>query len=307
MKKPKTPKPDKKTAPEALARRRKILRRVGRTVTVCLALVLLACSLGLTVYPVISSAYYAEYNKRIAQEYEQSVEVQSEEQTNEALELALAYNEALVRGEALPAAYEDVLDPGGNGVMGYVEIPKISARLPIAHGTESATLEKAVGHLSGTALPVGGSGTNCVLTGHSGLASQRLFSDLDTLQIGDLFYLEILGQRLCYEVDQITTVLPWELEALQAVAGEDHCTLVTCTPFGVNTHRLLVRGIRVEVQEDDPNSPESTEAASEPVLQSSWTRQYVGGLLLGLAVSVLLLILALTVKRKRQKKTKLEE
>ncbi len=281
-------------------------KRHRRTVTVCFAVVLLICCLGLTVYPLISAAYYAAYNERVTQSYEQQVEQVDTEEINRELALAVAYNQAMAKGDLLPCTYDQVLDPGKNGIMGYVEIPKLSAKLPIAHGTDSATLERAVGHLSGTALPVGGDGTHCILTGHSGMASQRLFSDLDTLQVGDIFYLEVLGQRLAYRVDQILTVLPWQDEALQPIPGMDCCTLVTCTPFGINTHRLLVRGSRVTVPEATDGQPDPTGEAQplapDPRGTSPWLRQYLLGIGLGLAASALLILAALFLKNRRKRK-----
>lgn len=297
------PVPHPPVPPEAKASGGKKHRRA---VTVCFAVVLLICSLGLTVYPLISADYYRAYNARLAQSYEQQVEQADKTEINRALALAMAYNQAIAKGDPLPVSYAEVLDPGGNGVMGYVEIPKLSVKLPVAHGTSGTTLEKAVGHLSGTALPVGGTGTHCVLTGHSGMASQRLFSDLDTLQIGDVFYLEVLGQRLEYRVDQILTVLPWQDEALQPIPGMDCCTLVTCTPFGVNTHRLLVRGSRVDVPDatDGQTDPtgDTLPLAPDPRGTSPWLRQYLLGIGIGLAASALLILAALLIRRKRTKK-----
>ena len=176
-------------------------------------------------------------------------------------QLADAYNTALVPGtaddaysrEVLLAAsedYEDLLNIAGNGIMGFVVIPKISVNLPIYHGTDTQTLAAGVGHLLGSSLPVGGSNTHAVLTAHSGMSSQKMFSDIDELKIGDLFYLEVLGETLAYQVDQIKTVLPEDTTYLQIGGDEDFCTLVTCTPFGINTHRLLVRGERVSLEMD---------------------------------------------------------
>lgn len=142
--------------------------------------------------------------------------------------------------------YWSLLDPDGTGVMGYLEIPKISLRLPIYHGTGDAALQKGIGHLAGTSLPVGGSGTHCVLSGHRGLPSALLFTDLDQLETGDTFTLYVLDQRLSYQVDQILVVEPEDVSTLAPEDGKDYVTLVTCTPYGVNTHRLLVRGSRIE-------------------------------------------------------------
>lgn len=144
------------------------------------------------------------------------------------------------------ADYESQMVVGGSDVMGYIEIPSIGCTLPIYHGTDEAVLQVAVGHIEGSSLPVGGLSTHSVLSGHRGLASARLFTDLDKLEVGDEFMLVALGETLAYEVDQILVVEPHEVDALAIVQGEDYCTLVTCTPYGENTHRLLVRGHRVD-------------------------------------------------------------
>ena len=178
---------------------------------------------------------------------------------------------------APPLAYAQQLTVGG--VMCYIDIPKINVYLPVQHGTEADTLEKSVGHVVGTSLPVGGSSTHAVLSAHSGLASSKLFSDIDQLAVGDVFYIHVLGDTLAYKVDAINTVLPTDTRLLQIEDGKDYVTLVTCTPFGVNTHRLLVRGYRV------PYLPEQEAAAAEEKpAASSWTRHYLTGLTIGFGV-----------------------
>ena len=147
------------------------------------------------------------------------------------------------------AAYQTLLNISGAGIMGYIEIPAINCSLPIYHGTEESVLQIAVGHIEGSSLPVGGSTTHCVLSGHRGLPSARLFTDLDKLTEGDTFLLHILDETLTYEVDQIQIIEPYEVDALRIEEGEDYCTLMTCTPYGINTHRLLVRGRRIENRE----------------------------------------------------------
>ncbi|MBD9224563.1 MAG: class C sortase [Clostridiales bacterium] len=181
---------------------------------------------------------------------------------------------------APPLAYAQQLTVGG--VMAYVDIPPIGVYLPVQHGTDADTLEKSVGHVVGTSLPVGGSSTHAVLSAHSGMASSKLFSDIDQLEQGDNFYIRVLGDTLAYEVDAIHTVLPTDTSLLQIEEGEDLVTLVTCTPFGVNTHRLLVRGHRV------PYVPEQeAPAAAEKPVASSWTQHYLTGLAIGIgAVAV---------------------
>lgn len=181
---------------------------------------------------------------------------------------------------APPLAYAQQLTVGG--VMAYVDIPKINGYLPVQHGTDADTLERAVGHVVGTSLPVGGSSTHAVLSAHSGMASSKLFSDIDQLTEGDTFYIHVLGDTLAYRVDAINTVLPTDTSRLQIEGGKDYVTLVTCTPFGINTHRLLVRGHRMPYVPEQ----EATAAAEKPAA-SSWTQHYLIGLGIGLgAVAV---------------------
>ena len=258
---------------------------------VCLGILLFSLSIAVIAYPIISSTHYEIKNTREEINYIHAVEKTESKVVMDALDTAQKYNAALAEGREPPVKYEDVLNLSGTGVMGYIVVPKLHLSLPIMHGTEADTLQTAVGHLSGTALPVGGTGTHCVLTGHSGLASQRLFSDLDTMEIGDVFYLDILGERFCYRVYDISVILPYELDALSAVPGKDYCTLVTCTPFGANTHRLLVRGTRDYSAEDvsadtaiDEQCTVETDSVASAV-QSSWMRRYVVSLLLCVGVS----------------------
>ena len=200
---------------------------------------------------------------------------QAAEQYNAMLSGAATITEG--GASAPPLAYAQQLTVGG--VMAYVDIPKINVYLPVQHGTDVDTLERAVGHVVGTSLPVGGSSTHAVLSAHSGLASSKLFSDIDQLTEGDVFYIHVLGDTLAYEVDSIHTVLPTDTSLLQIEDGKDYVTLVTCTPFGVNTHRLLVRGHRI------PYTPEQeATAAAEKPAASSWTQHYLIGLGIGLGV-----------------------
>lgn len=213
-------------------------------------------------------------------------------------ELADAYNRTLVPGateaysqeglQAASADYDSQLNLAGNGIMGYVEIPKISVNLPIYHGTENDSLERGIGHLLGSSLPVGGENTHTILSGHSGMASQKMFTDLEQLVIGDVFYLHVLNETLAYQVVEINTVLPYDTSLLGIVPGEDLCTLVTCTPYGVNTHRLLVRGSRIPYEEAELLVEETAE--EEPA-KSTWEQKYIEGLLWGAAAVLLLLLL----------------
>lgn len=204
-------------------------------------------------YPSVSNYWNSFTQSRAIAGYADKVAALNEDQYTALWEAANKYNQALLERfntylleEEQRAEYEKLLNVSGTGVMGYIEIPDIDCTLPIYHGTEESVLQIAVGHLEWTGLPVGGKSTHCVLSGHSGLPSAELFTNLDKLEEGDLFMLHVLDEILMYEVDQILIVEPHETDALKIVEGEDYCTLMTCTPYGVNSHRLLVRGHRVE-------------------------------------------------------------
>ena len=211
--------------------------------------------LGVLLYPVFSDLWNQHRQNRLMTDYTNTVTDMEDAERNALWSAAVQYNQGLQAApqDAFTGAdpgpknpYWSLLDPDGTGVMGYLEIPKISLRLPIYHGTGDAALQKGIGHLAGTSLPVGGSGTHCVLSGHRGLPSALLFTDLDQLETGDTFTLDVLDQRLSYQVDQILVVEPEDVSALAPEDGKDYVTLVTCTPYGVNTPRLLVRGSRIE-------------------------------------------------------------
>ena len=255
-------------------------------------------ALGITLYPMISTWYNERHQAEVHIHYQEKVEQVDNTKLIEAKELAVAYNQTILPGaqdedsfskEALLSAsenYGSLLNLAGDGIMGYVEIPTIGVTLPIYHGTNNSTLERGVGHLLGSSLPVGGESTHSVLTAHSGMASAKMFSDLDRLKKGDIFFLDVLGEKLAYQVDQIKTVLPYDTTFLQTEIGNDLCTLVTCTPFGVNTHRLLVRGTRIEYEEAEVIVEEKLET-EEPV-KSTWEQQYLQGILIGIGAVVIL-------------------
>ena len=240
-------------------------------------------ALGLLLYPLISEAVNAKYHSDIETAYTAAIEETDKAELTAQREAAEQYN-AMLSGAATiseggasapPLPYAEQLTVGG--VMCYIDIPKINVYLPVQHGTDADTLERAVGHVVGTSLPVGGSSTHAVLSAHSGMASSKLFSDIDQLTEGDTFYIHVLGDTLAYKVDAIHTVLPADTSLLQIEDGKDYVTLVTCTPFGVNTHRLLVRGHRI------PYTPEqATAATAEKPAASSWTQHYLTGLGIGL-------------------------
>ncbi len=219
--------------------------------TIALILVLLA-GLSLMLYPLVSDLWNETRQSRAIADYTQAVAAMDDQSYRQLLCDAQAYNAELLDHpdrfyptEEEISRYEGLLNVAGSGVMGYVEIPSIQVLLPIYHGVDEAVLQTAIGHIDGTSLPVGGESTHCVISGHRGLPSAKLFTDLDQLDLGDTFRLRILDEVLTYEVDQIRIVEPDDLSLLEIEPGEDLCTLVTCTPYGVNSHRLLVRGRRV--------------------------------------------------------------
>lgn len=251
-------------------------------------------ALGLTLYPVISNYVNQKYASQIQTAYQEVMEQVDDTALREAKEQADIYNHSLIPGastqdaysqEGLLAAsadYDSQLNIAGNGIMGYVEIPKIQVNLPIYHGRDAEVLDRGVGHLLGSSLPVGGGNTHTILSGHSGMASQKMFTDLEQLVPGDVFYLNVLNETLAYQVTEINTVLPYETDLLGIVPGEDLCTLVTCTPYGINTHRLLVRGSRIPYEEA---AVLYEEAASTEPAASTWEAKYLQGVLLGCAAA----------------------
>ena len=254
----------------------------------------------MTLYPVISNYVNEKYASEIYTAYEEIIQQADNSALLEAKELAIAYNESITPGTAdeaysqaalLEAAvdYDNQLNITGNGTMGYVEIPKISVHLPIYHGTGNDSLERGVGHLLGSSLPVGGESTHSILTGHSGMATQKMFTDLEQLAIGDVFYLHILDETLAYQVIEINVVLPHDTSLLGITPGKDYCTLVTCTPFGVNTHRLLVRGTRIPYEEAE-EILEQQPVIEEPT--STWEEKYMDGIITGICIVAIIAILA---------------
>lgn len=223
------------------------VKRSNPLTTVILILVFLA-GLSLVLYPGVSSWLNSLRQSRIITSYEHSLSGLDARTCAQLWEDARAHNAHLAAGDADADAYETLLDPYGSGYMGYLEIPSIGARLPIAHGVEEETLTRAVGHLDWSSLPVGGESTHCVLSGHRGLPSAELLTNLDKLEPGDLFCLHILNEILEYQVDAVNVVEPDDTSLLQITEGEDHVTLLTCTPYGINSHRLLVRGTRISYE-----------------------------------------------------------
>lgn len=269
-----------------------------RLTTVILLLVLLT-GLSLLLYPTVSDYWNSFHQSRAIASYTAQVEEMDPADYEAMWNAAAEYNQRLLADtgdryrmtEAEEEEYESLLDVTGTGVMGYVEIPKLKTSLPIYHGTDAAVLQIAIGHLAGSSLPVGGEGTHCVLTGHRGLPSAKLFTNLDEMVEGDTFSLHVLDQTLTYEVDQIRVVEPQELDDLEIEEGQDYCTLVTCTPYGVNSHMLLVRGHRIA---DQQNSSVPADAVQ---IDRFLVSPVVAAVLIGL---VLIIILIRRVLRRRK-------
>ena len=272
-------------------------------------IVLALIGVTLLVYPYISFRLTERDQTYVVQQYDDSLAKMTEQQMQEEWERAQAYNESLVTSvlydpfasgqEDMDAEYLSLLDIAGNGVMCHIEIPKIKVDLPVFHGGSLSTLEKGVGHLEGSSLPVGGVGTHAVMTAHTGLNSAKLFTDLTELEIGDEFYIYTLDQILAYRVDNILTVEPEDVGALSMVEGKDYVTLVTCTPYGINSHRLLVRGVRVDYT---PEEIKQAIADTDTVLSNETIMLYAGIVLLILLIIIILIVTR--IKKRRGTKTR---
>ena len=263
--------------------------------------------IGLFAYPAVSNYIFSRNCSTATKSYDDLVANTEADALEKALREAQIYNENLegcpvhdpfLEGSGMVMAdnYYEVLNINDDGVMGYITIPKIAVNIPIYHGTAESVLLQGIGHLEGSSMPIGGEGTHSVLTGHTGLANAKMFTDLVKLGEGDEFYLHILGQTFAYKIDQTKVVLPEITEDLRRVKGEDYCTLVTCTPYGINSHRLLVRGTRTEyVPEQQARS-----ASAAAVLQRFRDWDMLIGLGVGLAALIAIIIVVL-VRRKKKK------
>ena len=282
-----------------------------RYLQIILAAVLFLLALGLTLYPMISNYYNQRHQSQIQTAYREVLEQTDTAELKRIREQAAAYNAAITPGaaeeaysqEAILTAsnnYVNQLNVGGSGIVGYIDIPKIHVDLPIYHGTGTDSLNRGTGHLLGSSLPVGGDSTHTIITGHSGMASQKMFTDLEQLHEGDVFYLRVLDEVLAYEVKAVHTVLPHDTTYLGIVPGQDLCTLVTCTPIGINTHRLLVQGSRIPYE--PVQEVEDTVLSPEQKVVSHWEDQYWLGIRLGLAamVSIVLLLNVFLYLRKKK-------
>lgn len=241
--------------------------------TILLVLILFL-GVAILLYPTVSDYWNSFHQSRAIASYIEQIENIDPADYEREWARAREYNAALTQkpnrfllSDEEYAEYETLLNLTGSGIMGYIEIPKINCSLPIYHGTDEAVLQIAVGHIEGTSLPTGGPGTHTVLSGHRGLPSAKLFTDLDQMEEGDLFVIRVLDEIMTYEVDQVLIVLPEEMDSLAIDPEQDYCTLVTCTPYGINSHRLLVRGHRTENQEMEKIIKVVSDAAQiKPVL-----------------------------------------
>lgn len=257
--------------------------------------------LSLLLYPTVSNYWNSMHQTHAITSYTQEVSSMSAEKYNAILARARVFNDNISNRQSLYALsdeerteYEACLNLDNTGIMGYIEIPSIEVSLPIYHGTSDTVLNSAVGHLEWTSLPVGGKGTHCALSGHRGLPSAKLFTNLDKLAEGDVFIIRVLNEILTYEVDQIRIVNPDETEDLQIVDEKDYCTLVTCTPYGINTHRMLVRGHRIENLVDSQTVKITSDAVQvEPIL--------IAPIIASPILLVLLIILLLPNKKEKHR------
>lgn len=270
-----------------------------KTLVIIIVSVILLAGLGLILYPTLSDYYNRIHRSGAIVDYANAINAFDSEEFDNMWEDAVRYNRQLydrTRGmEPKPEDelhYEDMLNITDNGMMAYIDIPKINCHLPLYHGTDEGTLQSNAGHIETSSLPVGGVNTHCVISGHTGLPSAKLFTNLEIMQPGDTFMLSTLGVILTYRVDQVLVVLPWEADALQIVPGEDYCTLVTCTPYGVNSHRLLVRGTRIETTRIIEEEVFTFQEKQERDLKTPFI------IACGVALVVLLMVLALVIVRK---------
>ena len=274
-------------------------KRRSRIINFILVLILLIGG-GIIAYPTFSDWWNSMHQSRAVATYANAVENTNTEEMEAMIEAAREYNKLLLTksnryrmDEEEEEEYLSLLDLTGNGIMGYIQIPKIGVNLPVYHGTSDSVLQKAIGHIEGTSLPVGGDSTHCAVSGHRGLPSAKLFTDLDKLDVGDVFTVTCMNYTCTYEIDQVRIVEPEDLSELNIIAGEDYCTLITCTPYGVNTHRMLVRGVRMPEVEGEKTVVVLPDALRIPY--------YVVTPAVGIPLLFLLLLASLIVSRTKRK------
>ena len=289
-------------------------KRITDKITLIVSILFILIGTIIFLYPTVSN-YLAEKNQvEIIREYEEMIVQIDENQINEEMQKAKTYNENLSgepvhdpfvagSGYALPENYKEVLNLSEDGVMAYIEIPKISVYLPIYHGTSNEVLEKGVGHIQSTSIPIGGISTHSVLTGHTGLPSAELFTRLDELDIGDIFYIHVLNEVLTYKIYETKVILPDDIDELQITSGKDLITLVTCTPYGINTHRLLVKAERTEYEEyvTDEKEINTDNSNSENKEEKNY---YIEGIKIGILIFIVIIIIMIIIFIIKKKKSK---
>ena len=276
------------------------------------SILIIICGILLASYPWISNYVNERAADGEINVYEDNVENMDENKLKQYLVNAQEYNAALLDAKIAlidpfdaefnklyrDTPYNNLLNYDSQGIMGFLEIPSIKVKLPIYHGTSSAVLQKGVGHLEGSSLPVGGESTHSILTGHTGLNKAKLFTDLTSVQKGDMFFVSVLGQKMAYAVDDINIVLPDDTSKLQVVEGKDYVTLITCTPYGVNDHRLLVRGVRTEYTEEKYEDEQKKDNTKD----SMWISSYKKALAIGVVAVVVMSVILVAVQKMRSRK-----
>lgn len=276
------------------------------------SILIIICGILLASYPWISNYVNERAADGEINVYEDNVENMDENKLKQYLVNAQEYNAALLDAKIAlidpfdaefnklyrDTPYNNLLNYDSQGIMGFLEIPSIKVKLPIYHGTSSAVLQKGVGHLEGSSLPVGGESTHSILTGHTGLNKAKLFTDLTSVQKGDMFFVSVLGQKMAYAVDDINIVLPDDTSKLQVVEGKDYVTLITCTPYGVNDHRLLVRGVRTEYTEEKYEDEQKKDNTKD----SMWISAYKKALAIGVVAVVVMSVILVAVQKMRSRK-----
>lgn len=275
-----------------------------KTIVITIAVLLMIGSLGAMAYPLVSNYLASKQQEELVLNADRIIANTDNSRLKREQKAAERYNKNLLAATNFDdmTEYNSLLNLNADGIMGVLDIPAINVALPIYHGTEASVLSKGIGHVYGTSLPVGGESTHAVLSGHSGMMGNKMLSDITALAIGDTFSVRVLGKTLHYTVDQILTVLPYETDAIAIKEGEDYLTLITCVPFGVNTHRLLVRGTRTAVEETPDSVPQNKPVAAEK--RSDWYTQYIYGfsICMGAALLVVTLyVIFLKIYRKRRK------
>lgn len=292
--------------------KKKKKKRKGSLLSTLFLLLIFLVGAGIFLYPTASDIWNRYRNSLLITDYTRSVKTMTKEAHDDVWAEARAYNEQHKVNNIMDAfddeteeyvvsnPYATMLSPDGSDIMGYIEIPKIDVRLAIYHGVGTEALEQGCGHIEGTSLPIGGESTHAVLSAHRGLPSAKLFTDLDRMEIGDKFVLTILGENLAYEVDQILTVLPHELDALAIEEGKDYVTLVTCTPYGVNSHRMLVRGHRIPYVEEEVKAEAGTIQVNDVIetISNLEITKVVGGISAIVLIIVLIIVRIATRKRR---------